>query len=475
MQIQRAGRRFLQRALLLLSAAGLPSCHTDVLPPVPQAPLSACLTFLISEDGIVQNRYDRDVQKAVRLSLETAMVGAGFNVLDNPGLPHDLTVRVVTLPGSRVETDAKVRVTLSLEREGKVIDQLNADVPAESREYANTLADQLIDSLFRSAPLAGFTRDMRKAEAKKYLAANALRQAMSSSSAPTAMPVCAQTPAVDPPAGTAPPVSTAPPPPAGAAEPLVAASQPEAYAFIVGVEDYRNAPAAPGARADAERFAHWVRKSLGVPDAHIKMVLNDKADRLAFDLTFEWMKLNVRKEGRIYFYFSGRGTYRRSVYLLPYDSDPKNPDKTAVPLQSFLQDLGKTPAKEILAFVDTSYSGGGDRSFIPAEGIAPRSIADIDAAPRVALLSGVSSADVAGVVPGGGGLFTHFLLDALANGKGDIDGDGQITLQEVLSWAGPRVSREARKAKHSQTPSVVVGPSVGSPALYVVASGLPTQ
>ncbi len=471
MHTLRAGRRLIQRALLVLFAVGLPSCHTDVLPPVPQAPLSACLTFLITEDGIVQNRYDRDVQKAVRLSLETGMVGAGFNVLDNAGLPHDLTVRVVTLPGSRVETDAKVRVTLSLEREGKVIDQINADAPAEGRGYADALADQLVDALFRSAPLAGFTRDMRKADAKKHLAANALRQAMSSGSQ---TPVCAQAPAVDPPAFTAPPVSTAPPQPASG-EAMVATPQPEAYAFIVGVEDYRSAPPAAGARADAERFARWAKLSLGVPEAHIKMVLNDKADRLAFDLTVEWMKLNVTKEGRIYFYFSGRGTYRRSVYLLPYDSDPKNPDKTAVPLQGFLQDLGKTPAKEILAFVDASYSGSGARSFIPADAIVPRSISDIDAAPRVALVSAVNSADVANVIPGEGGLFTHFLLEALGNGKGDIDGDGQITLQEIVSWAGPRVSREARKGKHGQTPSVVVGPSVGSPSSYVVVSGLPTQ
>ncbi|MFO0761502.1 MAG: caspase family protein [Byssovorax sp.] len=475
MEPLRALRRTIERALLLLFTTGLGACHTDVLPPVPQAPLSACLSFLVTEDGIVQNRYDRDVQKAVRIALETAMVGAGFNVLDNPGLPHDLTVRVVTLPGSRVETDAKVRVTLSLEHEGKAIDQINADAPAESRDYAGVLADQLIDALFRSGPLAGYTRDLRKADAKKHLAASALRQAMASGSA---VPVCAQAPAPPPSSSVSspPPPPTAPPaPPPAAGEPMIATPQPDAYAFIVGVEDYRTAPAARGARADAERFAAWVRRSLGVPEPHIKVVLNDKADRLAFDLTVEWMKLNVGKEGRIYFYFSGRGSYRRASYLLPYDADPKAADKTGVSLSSFLQDLAKTQAREILAFVDTSYAGSGDRSFLPADAPVPRSIGDIDLGPRVGLVSAVTGAETASVGPTGGGLFTRFLLEALGNGKGDIDGDGQVTLQEIVSWAGPRVSREARKAGHTQTPSVVVGPAVGSPAGVVVAAGLPTQ
>src|SRR4051812_48929557 len=113
--------------LLLLATLSLGACHGgDVLPPVTPAPLSACLTFVLKDDRALSNAYDRDVQSGVRKSIEAAMVGAGFNMLSDPALPHDLLAELSTVPGSRVESGARVKVKLTLTSQGRAVDQLEA-------------------------------------------------------------------------------------------------------------------------------------------------------------------------------------------------------------------------------------------------------------------------------------------------------------------------------------------------------------
>src|SRR5258706_16179244 len=106
-------------ALAFSVLLGLAACSPGVAPqPVTPAPVAACLTLVVRDERQLQNVYDRDVQKAVRGSFEEAMTGAGFNVLADPALPHDLVARLSIEPGSRVESGAKVRARLTLERGG---------------------------------------------------------------------------------------------------------------------------------------------------------------------------------------------------------------------------------------------------------------------------------------------------------------------------------------------------------------------
>lgn len=455
------------RALVLFASVGFVACgKTEVLPPVSQAPVAACLTLVVSDEGPPGNVYDRDVKKAVRASFEEAMVSAGFNVLGDPALPHDLLLHLAVTPGSRVESGARVRVKLTLENHGKVIDQMETTAPQEAPGYDGAVASDLVDALFRSTAIAAFTRGMRTASSKDHLAAAALRIAL----APTA---CPSAPAA--------PVAAAPVAAAQAKRPasemLVGTPQSAAYAFIVGVEDYANAPRAVGARADAERFATLCRTTLGVPEANLKLVLGEKADRLAFDITTEWLKLNVPRGGRVYFFFSGVGAFHRPLsteFLLPHDGNPKALDKTAVSLPALLEGLGQTRARDVLAIVDAGYSGAGGRSVLasekPAQSIKPPTLP-----PRVALLSAVTSAEGAGSVNEGEGLLTHYVIEGIGRGLADFNGDGQITLHELTSWAGPRLTRRAMLDKRLQTPSVLMGPGMGSPTLFVLVTGLPAQ
>jgi len=456
----------IRKTILCLAAVGLAAC-SEKLPVVAPTPHAAGLTFVVQDDSVVGNAYDREVQNAVRTTTETALVGAGFNVLEDAKLPHDLVARIITVPGSRVETNSLVKTKISLESGGEVVATIDASAPQEGGGYGGAIADQLVDAVFRSPDLAAFTRDRRKPKSKQHLAASALRAAQDPG------PTCATTPAA--PTVTAEPAPPAAPPVA-VAEDLVGTPQPGAYALVIGVEAYDHAARATGARADAERFARLAQRTLGVPQDHIKLIVGDKADKLAFDLTLEWLKLNVRKEGRIYFYFSGRGAVRRQTeYLLPKDGNPAALESTGVAVPALLQSLSQTPAKEVLAILDAGFAGPGDRSALPTDAAAPKAINDPEIPLRVALLSAVTSAEIAGSTPDGGGLLTRWIVEGLGKAHADIDGDGQITLQELVTWTGPRVAREAKRGKRAQTPALLLGPGFAVAANAAVTSGLPEQ
>ncbi len=255
------------------------------------------------------------------------------------------------------------------------------------------------------------------------------------------------------------------------------APQPASYALVVGIERYRDVPSPTGARADAESFARVVRTTLGVPEANVKVALDDRATRSDIEKQLEWMQANVQPGGRVYFYFSGHGAPDASAgtpYLLPYDGDPKFLARTALPLAGVLKTLGETKARDVLAVVDSCFSGAGGRSVLP-DGARPLvRVKEASVAPRLALLTASSGAEISGPAPdGNGGLFTRYVNEGLGRGQADINGDGQISLQELSEWVRPRVARDAKRDNRDQTPSMQVGSGLaGGASSFIIAQGI---
>ncbi|MBL9104150.1 MAG: caspase family protein [Myxococcales bacterium] len=257
---------------------------------------------------------------------------------------------------------------------------------------------------------------------------------------------------------------------------LVSASpQPTAYALIIGIEKYRDVTPATGARADAERFAELTRQTFGVPEEHVRVLLDDRATRTDIVKQVRWLQTNVPAGGRIYVYFSGHGAPDPTSgvsYIVPYDGDPQYLGESALKMADILADLEKTKAKDVLAIADSCFSGAGGRSVL-APGTRPLvHVEPVKAAARVALLSASSGAEISGPAPDGkGGLFSKYLMQALGDGAADINGDGQISLKELDEWIKPRVKREAKKANREQTPSLQVGKKLGDPVEFIVSWG----
>ena len=258
---------------------------------------------------------------------------------------------------------------------------------------------------------------------------------------------------------------------------LVAAPQPNAYALVVGIEDYRDLTPTPGARLDAQRFAHMLEHSLGVPDQNIHLLTDNDATRGDVLAKLRWFQEHIPSDGRVYFFFSGHGTPHVQTgdsYLLPYEGRPETLEETGLLMNDVLDSLEQTEARDILAFVDACFSGSGERSSLP-EGTRPLvPVQETTTAPRVALFSSSGASEISGNAPDAEeGLFTRHLVDAIAAGRADIDGDGQISLQELKTYVAPRVAREARQLNRQQNPTLIVPDELGDPSNIILVWGLP--
>ena len=136
----------------------------------------------------------------------------------------------------------------------------------------------------------------------------------------------------------------------------------------MGIERYRDVPPAEGARTDAQQYLTLASTTLGIPPEQIVQAIGPRATRTDILKQLAWLKSNVPQGGRVYFFFSGHGAPDPSSgtsFLLPYDGDPRALDTTALRLSEVLSSLGKTRAREVLAFVDACFSGAGGRSVLP--------------------------------------------------------------------------------------------------------------
>ncbi|HVJ90826.1 MAG TPA: caspase family protein, partial [Labilithrix sp.] len=334
------------------------------------------------------------------------------------------------------------------------------------------------------------------AESAKYPTEplNALAREQAGSAAPPVQANAVATrpaaPATRPPTGaiaavpTPPPVTATPPATSAAASsseyPFVAgAPQAAAYAVVIGVETYRDLPRATGARGDATKIAALLRKTLGLREDHVRVAVDDRATRTDIIKHLAWLKQNVKAGGRAYVYFSGHGApdaASGTAYVLPYDGDPKFVSSTALSLDEIVKTVGESKAQDALVILDSCFSGAGGRSQL-APGTRPlMRVKEASVAPKVAVLSASAASEISGSTPGGTeGLFTHHLTDALGKALADTDGDGQVSLHELLEWVKPRVAREAKRDNRDQTPELKLGAGLRAASDFIVGYGFATR
>ncbi len=261
---------------------------------------------------------------------------------------------------------------------------------------------------------------------------------------------------------------------------LSGSPQPTAYALVVGIENYgAEIPPAKGAHSDAAKFAQLAIKSLGVQPAHVQTLFDEHATKGSIESALEWVQTSTPAGGRIYFYFSGHGAPDPSSgtpYIVPSDGNPKYLKASGLALKDALAKLGQSKAREVLAIVDSCFSGRGGRSVLPP-GTRPLIQIKEEAAPiQLALFASAGHNEISGPGPSGSeGLFTHYFVQGLGTGAADINGDGQVSLAELAEWVNPRVSRDAKKDNRDQNPALVVGRGLGSPESFIIEWGLPAK
>ena len=401
----------------------------------------------------LSNVRKTDAARTFREALLRALDAAGYRIATAPDRPHDLEGNIlVEVKG--IGPAARSFYHLRLSQEGKAIDEIVWEWP--NTDYADVAsvddyaANHLVNALEDSRKLSEFARSA---------GAGSTNVAASGDNTAPSWPVAAS-PAASPPPGAF----------------VAAAPQPAAYAVIVGIEHYRDLPAATGARADALRMASLAKTTLGLRDDHVHVALDDHATKTDIEAHLAWLTSSVPAGGRAYFYFSGHGAPDTQgggdAYLVPYDGNASTVERSALPLARVLGGLSSSRAKEALAILDSCFSGAGGRSVIPAGARPLMRVKEEAPASQVALFTASASNEIAGAsADGSGGLFTRWLTQGLGTGAADADGDGQISLQELGDWVRPRVTRDAQADHRAQTPTVTVGAGVGNAGNLVVAYG----
>lgn len=266
------------------------------------------------------------------------------------------------------------------------------------------------------------------------------------------------------------PAATVLQPPAGAAP------DDNAWAVIIGVERYRETlPVATHAEADARAFAAYARTTLGVPDAHIRVLTGQRAGKSDIDsMLREWLPRNARTPGgRIYVFFSGHGApdpETGEAYLVPWDADPAYIKTRGISVNALYAQLEGLKGQQAYVFLDACFSGSGDRSVI-AQGTRPLVPVTAPTARRVIALTAAAARETTGAARDARhGLFTRHLLAGMG-GAADANKDGVVSLAELAGHVRAQVSREARLDNRDQTPSLLVSDDL-DPAGHPIVRGL---
>lgn len=215
------------------------------------------------------------------------------------------------------------------------------------------------------------------------------------------------------------------------------------HAIVIGVERYREAlPRADFAASDARLAAEYFKRVLGVPEANLALLIDDRATKSDFEKYFErWLPNRVEAGDEVFVYFSGHGAPNAKsgdAYLVPFDGDPTYIAETGYPINKLYEQLAKLPAKRVLVAMDSCFSGAGGRSVL-AKGARP--LVSVQTAPvtgNVTVLSASAGDQISSSYQEKGhGLFTYFLLKGLKDKGGDF--------KAAFDYLKPEVARIARR------------------------------
>lgn len=239
-----------------------------------------------------------------------------------------------------------------------------------------------------------------------------------------------------------------------------APARPNDFALVVGVEKYRGLPNAKYAGRDAESMRLFLARTMGVPEKNIITLLDDKAGMADIGkILDEWLPRNVTIDSRLYFYFSGHGTANLVdgvPYLLPWDGDLSFLRGSAYSVETLIEKLRASKARETIAMLETCFSETGSRCVQP-RGLRPlivRGGANSIGHSGINVIFAASLGETAGVNEARGhGIFTTEAISRFGNIKGSRGG---ATLNKWFDATKRGVVSAAKKLDSKQTPQLII-------------------
>ena len=214
------------------------------------------------------------------------------------------------------------------------------------------------------------------------------------------------------------------------------------YALVIGIDDYPadNWGSLNYAVKDAKGIAEFLKQQ----GFTVKLLLNEKATRTKIIQAMQNdLSRKVQRGDRVLVFFAGHG-YTEVLggvdfgYLVPYDGQADSATYLSMDtLQTQSVKMGN--AKHQLFIMDACYGGllaSRRSSAVPVT--HPDYLNEVTSRlARQILTAGGKGQEVLDGGPDGHSVFTGYLLKALQEGKGDLNGDGYITFAELTSYIIP--------------------------------------
>ena len=154
-------------------------------------------------------------------------------------------------------------------------------------------------------------------------------------------------------------------------------------------------------------------------------------------------------------YFTGHGVKDEDgqLYLAMTDTDRENLPFTGVPSEQIRAAMEGSRSRQKVLVLDCCYAGAfpvglgikGDPAVHALEQLGGRGCVVLTSSDAMQLSferNQVTETGPASLRSGPSSLFTRFLIEGLRTGKADLDGDGDITLDELYSYVHDRVTDE---------------------------------
>jgi len=136
------------------------------------------------------------------------------------------------------------------------------------------------------------------------------------------------------------------------------------WLFVIGVGKYDNTDDIIYSERSAKMFAKILQKKLGITKRNSYLLIGNNATSGAIEDKLKLMLRNINKNSKIYFYYSGHGIPvlpDRIPYILPKDKIPDFiSDSHFFKLNNIYNLLSNSKAKEIIAIIDSCFSGSTD-------------------------------------------------------------------------------------------------------------------
>ena len=242
---------------------------------------------------------------------------------------------------------------------------------------------------------------------------------------------------------------------------------PDAVAVVIGVRNYRRAPALEFADRDAAVVREYLVKTLGYDPKNILTAAD--ATLSDFYQTFgsrqsprgrlhDWVKPG---KSDVFVYYVGHGApdpASKGAYFVPSDADPNYIATGGYSLEVFWENLARVPARSLTVVLDTCFSGNADGGALLLRDVSP-ALLQVKAELRgpegsVVMTSAGPDQVSTWYREKRHSTFTCWWLKGLG-GAADANGDRRITVGELEAYVKEHVPHWARRlGGQDQTPVV---------------------